>query len=242
MSALPPGRPAQADGLTLAIDASTYAGSVAVLRGTTVVAERVVAMRGEREERLMPAVAEALEAAGAFPTSIARVVCGGGPGSFTSLRIAASIAKAMAQAGAVPLLAVSSLTLIVAGAADVLAPGRYLASLDAMRGEWYAALLCLTAEREVVELGAPALVARDRLEVLASRESATLVGPAWTQPGPSPTLPPRAAGVAHLLLARGGALRAVDLATWEPDYGRLAEAQVRWEAAHGRALSPPSGD
>jgi tRNA threonylcarbamoyladenosine biosynthesis protein TsaB len=28
----------------------------------------------------------------------------------------------------------------------------------------------------------------------------------------------------------------VDLASWEPEYGRLAEAQVRWEAAHGRPL------
>jgi tRNA threonylcarbamoyladenosine biosynthesis protein TsaB len=29
----------------------------------------------------------------------------------------------------------------------------------------------------------------------------------------------------------------VDLAGWEPDYGRLAEAQVRWEAVHGRPLT-----
>jgi tRNA threonylcarbamoyladenosine biosynthesis protein TsaB len=29
----------------------------------------------------------------------------------------------------------------------------------------------------------------------------------------------------------------VNLASWEPDYGRLAEAQVRWEAAHGRPLT-----
>ena len=28
----------------------------------------------------------------------------------------------------------------------------------------------------------------------------------------------------------------VDLASWEPAYGRLAEAQVKWEAAHGRPL------
>ncbi|NUO63372.1 MAG: hypothetical protein HOQ34_07360, partial [Gemmatimonadaceae bacterium] len=27
------------------------------------------------------------------------------------------------------------------------------------------------------------------------------------------------------------------LSSWEPSYGRLAEAQVRWEAAHGRALT-----
>ena len=29
----------------------------------------------------------------------------------------------------------------------------------------------------------------------------------------------------------------VDLALWEPEYGRLAEAQVRWEAEHGRPLA-----
>ena len=28
----------------------------------------------------------------------------------------------------------------------------------------------------------------------------------------------------------------VDLASWEPAYGRLAEAQVKWEASHGRPL------
>jgi tRNA threonylcarbamoyladenosine biosynthesis protein TsaB len=30
---------------------------------------------------------------------------------------------------------------------------------------------------------------------------------------------------------------AADLASWEPAYGRLAEAQVKWEAAHGRPLT-----
>ena len=35
------------------------------------------------------------------------------------------------------------------------------------------------------------------------------------------------------LIAGGGP---VDLASWEPVYGRLAEAQVKWEAAHGRPL------
>ena len=75
-----------AAGLTLALDASTYAGSVAVLRGRAVLAECTVAMRGEREERLMPAVAEALAEVGASPRDVAEVVCGGGPGSFTNLR------------------------------------------------------------------------------------------------------------------------------------------------------------
>jgi len=46
---------------------------------------------------------------------------------------------------------------------------------------------------------------------------------------------PRARGVALLgsELEREGP---VNLAAWEPIYGRMAEAQVRWEAEHGRAL------
>src|SRR5918912_3862706 len=108
--------------LTLALDASTYVGSVAVLRGAELLAEREAAMRGEHEERLLPAVDGALRAAGVVPTSLHRVVCGAGPGSFTSLRIAASIAKGIAVGCGLPLLAVSSLML---AAASIARPGRY---------------------------------------------------------------------------------------------------------------------
>lgn len=233
---------AAAGALTLALDASTYAGSVAVLRGASVVAEREVAMRGERAERMMPAVADALAAAGGGIAAVDRVVCGAGPGSFTSLRIAASIAKGVAQGRGVPLLAVSSLTLVVAGAADALLAGRYLVATDAMRGDWYAAMFELTPGGSVVERGAPGIVAGvDALRSLAAREAAVLVGPAWERPGGGPPLAPRAAGVARLLVAGdAAALLPVELASWEPSYGRLAEAQVKWEAAHGRALSPTS--
>ena len=31
---------------------------------------------------------------------------------------------------------------------------------------------------------------------------------------------------------------AADLAMWQPAYGRLAEAQVKWEAERGRPLVP----
>jgi hypothetical protein len=46
---------------------------------------------------------------------------------------------------------------------------------------------------------------------------------------------PRAAAVLPIL---GRVLQSgpVALDAWEPDYGRLAEAQVRWEAQHGRPL------
>ena len=62
--------------LTLAIEASTYTGSVAIIRDGGVVAERETAMRGEHEERLMPAVADALRSAAVSPNEIERIVCG----------------------------------------------------------------------------------------------------------------------------------------------------------------------
>ena len=46
--------------ITLVLEASTYAGSAALLRGDALLGERVVAMRGREHEALMPAVAELL--------------------------------------------------------------------------------------------------------------------------------------------------------------------------------------
>ena len=214
-------------GLTLALDASTYTGTVAVVDGGTVLAERAVAMRGAHEERLMPAVAEALAAAGVTPAGLARVVCGAGPGSFTSLRIAASIAKGIAAASSVPLFAVPSLALIAAG--NDLPAGRWLAVLDAMRGEAYAAGYA-TGGGTVTEIAPFALVAREAVEPMAQALGARLAGPAETT-----AAGPHARGVARLADWLADA-EPVDLASWEPRYGRVAEAQARWEREHGRPL------
>jgi tRNA threonylcarbamoyladenosine biosynthesis protein TsaB len=216
--------------IALAIEASTYAGTVAVIRDGVVVAERDTAMRGEREERLMPAVAAALAASAVAPNAIDRVVCGAGPGSFTSLRIAGAIAKGLALAAHAPLYPVSSLLLIVAGADVGLTPGRYVAALDAMRGDVFAAAFAVT-DGSITTETATMIVPRAALDGFAREQSARLIGPAETL-----RVSPHARGVATLGLRVPWPAPA-DLATWEPDYGRLAEAQVRWEAAHGRALS-----
>jgi tRNA threonylcarbamoyladenosine biosynthesis protein TsaB len=214
--------------LTLALDAATYTGTVAVVAGDQVLAERELAMRGEREERLMPAVADALSLAGVTVRDVERVVCGAGPGSFTSLRIAASIAKGVATGRAVPLYAVSSLLLIVAGGAP--APGRYLAVLDAMRGESFVAGYEVLTGGEIVDVGDAVRVARDEIGALARRLGARGIGPAEEL-----VAIPRASGVARLA-TRLDCTGPVALASWEPNYGRAAEAQVKWERAHGRPL------
>ena len=99
---------------TLALEGETYEGSVALLADSIVVAERTIPReegdipRTRTGERLMPAVAECLAEAGVGPGEIARIVCGAGPGSFTSLRVVASVAKGLAAGYGVELFAVSS--------------------------------------------------------------------------------------------------------------------------------------
>jgi tRNA threonylcarbamoyladenosine biosynthesis protein TsaB len=219
---------------TLAIEGSTYAGSVALLRGDEVIAERTlpdsgIPSRSGRDERVLPSVAECLADAGVTVTQIARVVCGAGPGSFTSLRISASVAKGIAVGVGCPVYAVSSLLLSVASSQDSTAGGLFLSVLPAMRDEWFA----LLAEVEggiIAARGEAFIVGEAELAETARANGARLLGPRQ-EIGAAP----HARGVATLLrsiLAAGP----VPIDTWEPDYGRLAEAQVRWEAAHGRPL------
>ena len=212
--------------LTLALEAATSTGSVAILRGHEVLSTREVAMRGGAEEHLLPAIDAALHDAGAATRDLARIVCGAGPGSFTSLRVSASLAKGIAFAHSLPLFAVSSLALIAADA--LLADGAYVAVLDALRGEVFAAAYLREGDA-VTEIAPVRLVHRSVLAHEAAALHATVIGPEE-----HPRTSPRAVNVARL-----GAFLAmppVSLSAWEPNYGRLAEAQVKWEIAHGRPL------
>lgn len=218
--------------MSLVIEASTYAGSAALVNGGSLIAERSVAMRGRDREALMPAVAGIMAEASIHLEQLERIVCGAGPGSFTSLRIAGGIAKGLALALGVPLLPISSLALLVASR-EVFAPGRYLAAIDALRGEHYAALFVVSKAGELQADGDTALVPSAELEAYALRLEGVLVAAGTTSTGAAA---PHARAAARLTKLIDG-LGAADLAAWEPSYGRLAEAQVKWEAAHGRLLA-----
>ena len=224
---------------TLAIDGSTYSGSVALIRDRTVIAERTIGdddgsvSRAGRGEKLMPAIAACLDEGKLATSQIARIVCGSGPGSFTSLRVAASVAKGLASGLGIPLFAESSLLLTVTGVKPPAPHGEYLSVLDAMRGEFYSARIIVSAAEPPQQTDAPRIIAAEELNELASSHlHLKVIGP-----GQQIDAYPHARGVAPIL-DRLVAAGAVDLASWEPDYGRLAEAQVRWEAAHGRPLAP----
>lgn len=219
--------------ITLVLEAATYVGSVALLDGPRLLGERTVAMRGREHEALMPAAAALLEEHAISPATLGRIVCGAGPGSFTSLRIAGGIAKGIAMAAGCPLVPVSSLALVVASQ-QVLAPGRYLAAIDALRGEHYVELYDVAPEGEFTLVAPTRLVPSGAVLATASEMSAHAVGPGQ----PERSVEPHARAAARLTKLIDATAPA-DLAQWEPAYGRLAEAQVKWEAAHGRPLSVP---
>jgi tRNA threonylcarbamoyladenosine biosynthesis protein TsaB len=214
--------------LTLALDASTVQGTVAIIRDGVAVASAQTAMR-EAVEHLMPTVARLLADIGAGPGDIGRVACGAGPGSFTSLRIAASIAKGVAAARSLPLVVSPSPLLILAGAERALAPGSYIAALDALRGDLFTLDVNIDPGGRMAVGGEARLESRLQTESRAAATGATILGP--DEAGADC---PHARGFAAIL--RQSLAVHADLARWEPDYGRKAEAQVRWERAHGRAL------
>lgn len=213
--------------ITLALDASTYRGTLAVLDGRTVMAAAESAMRGAHAEALMPAVEAVLRDAGVALDRVERVICGEGPGSFTSLRIAGALAKGICYGREVPLYAASSLGLALA-VSDAGA-GTFVVTQDALRDEWYAALFSRDESGGIAQRSHVSLVPRDQVDAFAREAGATILGAAIGGPAP------HASGVVSLLdeIERQGP---VDLDSWEPAYGRLAEAQVKWEASHGRPL------
>jgi len=119
----------------LALETATTVGSVAVWRDGLAI-ECSFNIRGSHSERVLPAVDHALEVTGTHPEEITAFVVGSGPGSFTGVRVAASMAKGWTMARGTPLFAYSSLLALAAGTG---VSGPVCAAFDARRGEVYAA-------------------------------------------------------------------------------------------------------
>lgn len=235
--------------ITLAIDSATDVASVAVGDGNRIAAETQVPGR-RHAEALLPAIEEVLARSGAGLADVRRVLCADGPGSFTGLRIGFATAQGLvrgvdgASAGTLPSLLAAAWT---GGAGR---DGSVAAVYDALRGDVYAAVYRFTSG--IVEtVAAPATVPLAALaDWVGERPTIVVADPAvvpdavaraWTG-RPAVAIPEgvRAAALIALDGAAGGIREIDDLVSFEPAYGRPAEAQVRWEQAHGRRL-PDSG-
>jgi tRNA threonylcarbamoyladenosine biosynthesis protein TsaB len=219
---------------SLALEAAAGEATIAVLADERVVAETRVSLQERATDPLLPAVARVLADAGIAASQLQRVCCGDGPGGFTALRLAAATAKGLVRGSGAELWVAGSLALVVAGADDLPADGEYLAMLDALRGEYYAAQITVHGGR-VTSCSAAWRAAREEALATAVSRQLTAIGP-----HESLAARPHARGWAHLEWT-SELVRRVDPGAWEPQYGRQAEAQVRWEATHRRPLETESG-
>jgi tRNA threonylcarbamoyladenosine biosynthesis protein TsaB len=224
----------------LALDSSTLGGSVAVAVDGRIAAEHVLPNRAGASGTLLPSADEALRAAGLSPRDVAALVVGGGPGSFTGLRIAAATGKAMVHVLGIPLFAYSGL---VGAAAARRHPERSVCALfDARNREVYAGCWRFgsgVAEVMAVEaLGLDALAERFRAAPpLFTGEGAWLhrafLEDAFGADAVAPEEgPSTAAGLLWLAEAAPDRGRVANAATWEPDYVRSSGAERI--AAEGR--------
>lgn len=145
--------------LTLALETSTLQGSVALGRGREVVTSRELPPERRHTSDLLPAIAEMLASTGGQPRDVATVAFSQGPGSFTGLRVAATIARMWQSATGCTVVAVPSLTVIAQrGFEHPARPARVAAILDARQGRLFAAVYERTADGTLQAVQTPELV------------------------------------------------------------------------------------
>lgn len=184
---------------------------------------------GLRHAELLAEGVDALcRLAGAAPESIGGIVCGGGPGSFTGLRIGMAYAKGLAEALGCGLCAASGLDAIAWSRRHW--PGPVLSAVDARKQRFYLGLaragrpLAAHADLAAAEVGdwlAACGVGAGEALLLAGPDAA-LLGRRWAEVGA-----PAPAWTVDADARRGWGLALLDLG--------------ERELAAGRTLAPEGG-
>jgi tRNA threonylcarbamoyl adenosine modification protein YeaZ len=145
-----PDSPVEED-VILAVETSSRVGSAALALGPRLLAESRFTGPMQHSSELFPVLTDLLRNEGYVPMDIDQVHIAIGPGSFTGLRIAVAMAKAMHLANAVRIVTVDSLDVVAANLSEtpteqgdarrsepaVVVPDRIAALFDAKRGQFY---------------------------------------------------------------------------------------------------------
>ena len=203
----------------LALDTATDRPTFALGTPAAPGAEAFAAHRHDLSRDIDRMVQRLLDERDVKLAELAGIVVADGPGSFTGLRIGIAFAKGIARALGIPMLSAPSLL----GAARSASNGHGLVVADygALRGEVYRATYRF-GEQGVEVVAPPALAKADAPPPLGAARA----GEADAS----------AAALLALVGSPGGPRAVSDPGRWEPDYGRLAEAEARRLALHARDL------
>ncbi|MEZ5571689.1 MAG: tRNA (adenosine(37)-N6)-threonylcarbamoyltransferase complex dimerization subunit type 1 TsaB [Halioglobus sp.] len=150
----------------LAIETATDSCSVAVyLNGQ--INQRCEEAPRQHSQLVFAMLSELLEKGGLAQQGIQVIAYGSGPGSFTGLRIAASLVQGLAYSCELPALAVPTLAVLAQGALEnglVKHDDTVLCLLDARINEVYSAIYCFEAGIAVLQQG-PFATSPDQLSI-----------------------------------------------------------------------------
>jgi tRNA threonylcarbamoyladenosine biosynthesis protein TsaB len=146
----------QENPLILALETSGRKGSIAIAKGREVLAQTEFTAQIKHSAEIFPAISRLLQQLNQRPRQIRQVCLSAGPGSFTGIRIAVTIAKTFHLANKAQIVSVSSLDVIASNvinltpAIDKRSPNsdrqtttnyeRLAVVLDAKRGQFFIAV------------------------------------------------------------------------------------------------------
>jgi tRNA threonylcarbamoyladenosine biosynthesis protein TsaB len=158
----------------LGIETSGIETGAALIRDSSLVAERLERSESDHNERLLPMLDGLLEAAGVSLDDIAGIGVTIGPGRFTSLRVGLSTVKGLALARQIPVKGIGTLRALADTVARPDCP--VLALVDARKQQVYAAVFL--GEQALMEpaLMNPADVGPAVSGLAAGRQSLLLAG------------------------------------------------------------------
>ena len=145
----------------LAFDSSNHPLTVGIIENDKVLTEQIINIKRNHSIQLMPAIDEALKQAGLTLKDLDRIAVAAGPGSYTGLRIAVTVAKSLAWAQNIELVGVSSLKVLASN--SYVKENTYIVPIfDARRKNIYTGLYMRNAENELIQLEADTHIASDK--------------------------------------------------------------------------------
>jgi tRNA threonylcarbamoyladenosine biosynthesis protein TsaB len=194
---------------TLAIDTAGAACSIALIDGDAIIAERHEVVGRGHAERLIPWIADLPDGGRA-----ARIIIGCGPGSFTGVRIGVAAARGLGMGWGVPVIGVSSLTLIAAECTESV----FSVAVEGGHGEFF-----------VQNFSRDPLLPTTAVASLTAQAASDVVHDLVIGSGSATIIAQRGSGTAIEGLARAATARFLSpslyLAAPRPIYGRDADAK-----------------
>lgn len=225
----------------LAIESSNQTMSVATMENGLVSAEFTRNGNLQHSTQLMPAIEQVMKSSGWLPQNVDCIAVAKGPGSYTGVRIGATIAKTLAWTLNKPLVPVSSLKVLAAN--GILSGMKIIPIIDARRRNLYTGIY-EWKDQKLMEVMPDSHLASEELwkQLAKNKEDYLFVGqdiPVFHERiqevlgerahfSQSQDWLPRAGVLAALAVESP----AVDAHLFTPEYLKKPEAEEKWQETH----------